>query len=189
MRKINRIHENFIDNHLLDFVEYTMPFYRKLNMTPNQITFISLIFALIGSYFYCVNKFYLSIFCFAMSYYLDCVDGHYARKYNMTSKFGDYFDHYSDILKILVLLYCMYQKDKKMAIINSIILGVLLVLMTVHFGCQQKIKEEKHEDEPFMNISKQFCPDPNWIHKTKHFGSGTFYLIVLMMILYTKFKS
>jgi phosphatidylglycerophosphate synthase len=124
-----------------------------------------------------------------MSYYLDCVDGHYARKYNMTSKFGDYFDHYSDILKILLLLYCMYQKDKKMAMINSIILGVLLVLMTVHFGCQQKIKEEKHEDEPFMNISKQFCPDPNWIHKTKHFGSGTFYLIVLMMILYTKFKS
>jgi hypothetical protein len=36
----------------------------------------------------------------------------------------------------------MYQKDKKMAFINSIILGVLLVLMTVHFGCQQKIKEE-----------------------------------------------
>lgn len=53
-------------------------------MTPNQITFLSLVFALIGSYFYCKNNFYLSIICFIVSYYLDCVDGHYARKYNMT---------------------------------------------------------------------------------------------------------
>ena len=42
MRKINRIHENFIDNHLLDFVEYTMPFYRKLNMTQTALMDIML---------------------------------------------------------------------------------------------------------------------------------------------------
>lgn len=190
MRKIHRDYENFIDNQLLDFVEFTMPFYKKLNMTPNQITFLSLVFALIGSYFYCRNNFYLSIICFIVSYYLDCVDGHYARKYNMTTKFGDYFDHYSDILKILILLYCMYQKDKKMALVNTGILGVLLILMTIHFGCQQKIKnqDEKHQ-EPFMNMSKNFCPNPEWIKTTKHFGSGTFYLVVIMMILYTKYMS
>ena len=36
---------------------------------------------------------------------MDCLDGFYARKYNMTSQFGDYLDHLSDVFKTTCLFY------------------------------------------------------------------------------------
>jgi len=43
------------------------------------------------------NQFALSAFSYLISYMFDCWDGYYARKYNMESKFGDYYDHVSDM--------------------------------------------------------------------------------------------
>jgi phosphatidylglycerophosphate synthase len=42
-------------------------------------------------------------------YFLDCVDGNLARKYNQTSVFGAYFDHLSDLtVHTLLIVYVMY---------------------------------------------------------------------------------
>ena len=68
-----------------------------------MLTSLSLIITLIGIYLL-NNQYYISssILIF-IGYYFDCADGLLARKYNMTSKFGDYYDHIRDHIKIILL--------------------------------------------------------------------------------------
>jgi hypothetical protein len=50
MRKIPREYENPIDSVLLDWCEQIVPFFHKNNMTPNDLTTISLLFGLLSAY-------------------------------------------------------------------------------------------------------------------------------------------
>ena len=43
-------------------------------------------------------------------YFMDCLDGHFARKYNMVTVFGDYFDHFVDILSLSLLYLILVSK-------------------------------------------------------------------------------
>ena len=58
----------------------------------------------------------ISAILYLTRYIFDCIDGFYARKYNMTTVFGDWYDHISDILINLIYIY-----DIIYLIINSII--------------------------------------------------------------------
>ena len=78
------------------------------HFTPNIITLISLIVSLIGVYYIQLKYYKLGALLFFVGYFFDCADGIFARKYNMTTKFGDYFDHISDIVK-MILLYSVIQ--------------------------------------------------------------------------------
>ena len=65
MRKIIREIENPIDNIFIDLAESTAPFYKSLNMTPNQLTTFNLLFGLTASYL-----FYKEYRCMAVIFYL-----------------------------------------------------------------------------------------------------------------------
>ena len=34
-----------------------------------------------------------------VGYFFDCMDGHFARKYNMVTEFGDMYDYITDLSK------------------------------------------------------------------------------------------
>ena len=187
---VNKISSNFdnpFDNFLYKIVDTQLDFYYKLYLTPNSITTISLIFGILASYYFYKNEYNLAGLLFIIAYYFDCADGKMARKYKMTSKFGDIYDHYSDYFKFGLLFVIMYMKSKekcKKIIIPTIILVLLLMIF---FECQEKIYD-KNESTSVLNlnlINKSNCT--KYISVLKYFGTGTFILYVTGLIVFWKY--
>ena len=111
MRKIKCESENPLDNILLNICEYMCPYAYKYKFTPNILTTISIIFSMICALLLLYSQYYIAAFMYLISYYFDCMDGHYARKYKMITKFGDYYDHIADVIKIILILYILYHID------------------------------------------------------------------------------
>jgi len=188
MRKLPKIYENMFDNLLLDLAENTTEIFKKLSFSPNDITTLSNISCLISVYFIFKRKFICSCIFFMLAYFFDCLDGHYARKYKMVSKFGDLYDHVSDIFKFSLILYSLYSiNDKTFFKILPVII-ILLILSFTHLGCQE-IYYNKNESHS-LNITKSFCNciNTNGIEKTilftKYFGTGTLFLFMTLIICF-----
>jgi phosphatidylglycerophosphate synthase len=182
MRKINNIYENPLDDKLLQIVESTDNIYYKLDITPNHLTTVSLIFGCVSAYLFFLDCRILSLIFFLIAYYYDCMDGHFARKYNIVTNFGDFYDHFSDIFKVGLLLYFMHLKNKDKFYTILPIIIILFTLLTIHFTCQEKINNLNH-NQPFLNGLKYICIDKEWIHYTKYFGSGTFMTVLSFIII------
>ena len=123
---------------------------------------------------------------FIIAYYFDCADGKMARKYKMTSKFGDMYDHYSDYFKFGLLFVLMYLKSKekcKKILLPTVIMAVLVMIF---YECQEKIydKYESTSVLSFNIINKSNCT--KYINTLKYFGTGTFILYVTALILFWK---
>lgn len=187
MRKIPCKYENPIDNILISICEYTCPFAYKLGLTPNILTTISILFCGICIVFLCKLYYLTAALFFFISYYFDCMDGHFARKYNQTTKFGDYYDHFADITKISSVLYTLFT-------INSIYfwkyipyIGILFTLSGIHIGCQE-IYYNKPES-PSLSILQNMCPinkNSYIMQFTRFFGVGTAMMGIIIMILLFK---
>lgn len=191
MRKIPPQYENPIDNLILHIADIIQPVFYKLGFVPNTLTTFSLVFWLCGLYFFINDKkyyTYYAVFFMSLSYFFDCFDGHFARSYNMVTKFGDYYDHFSDLFKFISLIYVIYVKyTSKFFIIMAFILFWLL-LMCVHMGCQ-----ELYYGSPVdtLFLLKYFCiANKNNVKDimniTRYFGCGTWQLIVFLCVIYLK---
>lgn len=186
MRKIERFYENPIDNVNIDIVDILCPFFKKLNLTPNDITTLSLITGFLS--LYCLYKDYILSFCilYYISYIFDCMDGHYARKYNMVSKFGDMYDHIKDIsvtITLLVLLYSRYKDQINITVILILVLAT--ICMFSHLGCQENVYSKRESKS--LNILKNMCPNPKNIIYSRFVGCGTFIFIVILIVLYLEY--
>lgn len=188
MRKIPPELENPLDNLSISLADALCPLFKKLHFTPNGITFLSLIFGLISLWaLWNYNMVVFSI-TYYISYFFDCMDGHYARKYSMQSKFGDMFDHGKDILVnlsligILMYRYKTEQKIKWQVITMSVIISCLMV---AHLGCQERIYQS--DESPSLSFSQKLCvgDDPSsTIRVTRYFGCGTWAVFVIILVLY-----
>lgn len=188
VNKIPSTYENPFDIILLKFIDTHLHFYRKLNITPNMITTIGIIFGIISAYNIFKGNFKTSAFLFLIAYYFDCVDGKLARKYNMVTKFGDYYDHFGDIFKIIIILYALYKVNKdKFNNIKYLIYSLLLLCM-LHLGYQEVIYslDESSTLLLFKNIAQIDKNPENTIKFTRFFGCGTFIIIMCIIILFWK---
>ena len=189
MRKIPPEYENCIDHQLISFADTLCPLFKKLNFTANGITTLSLIFGLLSIYYLYKDQIYVFGILYFISYFFDCMDGHFARKYDQVTKFGDYYDHFKDILIFLLIVGTLYYKNKNCKtniIILSCILGIAFILFNIHMGCQEKIYDS--EESPTLHFQKQLCPgDPyKTIQFTNWFGSGTFVLLFIVIVMYVE---
>lgn len=191
MRKIPKEYENPLDNLFIGISDKITPYAYSIGMNPNMITTLSNIACIITILLLLNANYYLAAFFLLITYYFDCMDGHMARKYNMVTVFGDYYDHISDGLKIFGILFTLYyiNKDKFFKILPIIIL--LFILMSAHLGCQEILynSNESHTLAP----TKMLCPVPinsndelikNTLTSTKYFGCGTFYIGLALIIIY-----
>ena len=84
----------------------------SLPLTPNQYTYLSGIFALIGLYFMIQENIIYAIIFFLIAGGLDFVDGAVARAKNMSSKVGAYldtvFDRYVEAILLFGLLFLSF---------------------------------------------------------------------------------
>jgi len=86
---------------LLPFVSKSDFLYTKLKLTPNAITIFNAYFvtSVLFYYWYKNYYFYAGVLLFLRNI-LDGCDGYIARKYNLTSKEGEIYDHCSDSITI-----------------------------------------------------------------------------------------
>jgi len=65
-----------------------------IGLSPNQVTFFSLILAIITGYLFITGQFVLGSFIFMFSRIMDFVDGQTARLTGKQSKYGGFFDNF-----------------------------------------------------------------------------------------------
>lgn len=183
MRKLPQKYEDIIDNIIYKLVPTMSNILDPL--TPNTITFISLIFGLIS-----VNKiyndyYYQAILFYMLSYLFDCIDGYHARRKKLVSKFGDYFDHISDILIFVLMAWVILKKignDRNIYLIISLTI-INIMLMSVHFTLQECYYGK--ESSKFLNIMNLKIKNPEkYLIYSRYFGSGCFNIYIIMIILY-----
>jgi len=187
-RKVHQEYDNPIDHFLLHFVDIVNPLCYKINFTPNILTTISGIFGLLSVYsIYNGYMIYGGIFIL-ISYFFDCCDGNFARRYDMVTKFGDYYDHVKDNL-VMILLFVAFIKQNKINI-NKIkyivvIVWILLFIMSfVFFGCQEKIYNTPEHSETLKILTCTCYGDPKeTILIVRWIGSGTIYLLVAITLI------
>ncbi len=113
VNKIPYKYECPLDICLLRFIDTHLNAYKKLNFTPNMITTIGIIFGFLSMQNIFEGNYKLAALLILIAYYFDCVDGKLARKYNMQTNFGDYYDHFGDIFKIVIVIYALYNTNKE----------------------------------------------------------------------------
>ena len=66
-------------------------------VTPNQLSFISLMFGLICAYCFIEGGFILGAIFYLLRYLFDAIDGMVGRLKEITSKFGAFLDNYTGL--------------------------------------------------------------------------------------------
>jgi phosphatidylglycerophosphate synthase len=193
MRKIPERFENPIDNVLISHIDSIKSHFFKLGFTPNILTTLSIFCNLVAMYFFVNNQEYSTVYSvifFILSYYLDCFDGHFARSYNMVTRFGDYYDHISDWFKIMLFIWLIYTHFKPYFYVSFIFVFIFTVLSTIHISCQEYYYG-KHVDT--LYLLKYICPINYFnvtinecLNITKYVGCGTYMLIAIIIIIYLK---
>jgi phosphatidylglycerophosphate synthase len=148
--------DNPIDNILYRLSDAANPLFYKLRLTPNMITTLSMLFTILATLAILSNCPLLFVILYLVSYFFDVADGSYARRYKMTSKFGDLYDHIKDIIGFCLICYVLFIRYRK-----SITIGPLVIIVTfttlfmTHMGCEQKYL---NDNDSSLNLSKYFCP-------------------------------
>ena len=173
--KIKAEHENFIDNFLLTICDKISDSLHKINMTPNIVTTIGFISALLSYYFLYYYKIQYFAPLYILAYFCDCLDGFMARKYKQTSQFGDYYDHFTDITQIVMYVYILYKryeifKHPKIILLSSI----MFILLMITQGCQEKLMKKENTSKILSSYQFLcFAKLKERIGFLKFFGAGT----------------
>jgi len=187
--KIAPEYRNPVDSALYIIIRAINPTFWKLGITPNMITTLSLVFSLAGVWlFYKQKMLTLAAILFYIGYFFDCQDGYMARKYNLVTKFGDYYDHISDILKLIALVVAMFllRKNNTHFLKYFSFIVFLTVLVTIDVGCEERIYN-KSEESDTLKLTQKLCYDKSMIKWARFFGPGTLILILgVIMLVYRK---
>lgn len=191
MHKLSSENEGPIDNVFAWLVERTAPFFKATGHTPNIITTYSLVLGLFAAY----NLFRGNMIVFAvtsvLSYFMDCADGYVARKYKMTSKFGDVYDHGSDTVINIATATAFYMRYagrivwRPLTIAVMVVFAIVVALMLAHLGCQQRIHnpDDRKIDES-LDLLRIACPNAEMIDWTRYFSCGTAKMALVATVLY-----
>jgi hypothetical protein len=187
VNKLSDQYENIFDIYIYKFIDLHLHIYYQLGLTPNMVTTLSLLSGISSAFMIHKKNYKIAGLLFFLGYYFDCVDGKLARKYNMTSKFGDYYDHIADIIKFVLVMYALYKDNNNKFKTFGVVIILLVIMCFYHLGCQEGVYNGNSikSESPSLDILK-----PNKesslinIHKTKYFGCGTFYLILSLIIFF-----
>lgn len=186
-KKIPEELDDPIDNLLYKLCDKLSPYFKDTKHTPNLITTYSLITGLISCYALYKNNITLFILFFLISYFFDCFDGFFARKYKMTSKFGDYYDHIKDAFVYIVLLFILFYKYRLVITpINIMIMVILFILFTSHMGCQQSYYKDNNKDVEgeTIDLYQKMCRNKEDLKYTRFFGPGMLTIFSTLMITF-----
>ena len=196
MSKLPRELENPIDRFFLNISDKLLPIFRRNGFTPNGLTTLSMITGVLA-----VNNIYNGNYICAISmiwvsYLFDCMDGMFARKYNMVSKFGDYYDHIKDIVVAIMLLIVLMSKYSLHGKINLFILAILISGVTMIYVCNYeryyRLLTGKMETASLDFLSTR-CIQYNSLddirgelYKYRYIGFSIAYVIMTIQLIFLK---
>jgi phosphatidylglycerophosphate synthase len=190
-KKLPEKYDDPIDLFYADICDIIMPYFKSAGFTPNMITTISFIFGLISCYLYYIQNYVLASISYIISYFFDVMDGIFARKYNMKSKFGSYYDLYSDFIVLFILIYLVLTNKNfiKLKYINIKILFIIFlfiysIVSLYHFTCQESYVRStaKHNSSEALQNRILTCMDHKHMRITRFFGPGINSCIIPLFI-------
>jgi len=187
MKKLPTEYENPVDNGIYLGVEWVAPAFYTLGFTPNMVTTIANVFniACIYSIF---NKHYVwgAVFYF-VGYFFDCLDGYLARRYDMVTPYGDWYDHISDTLKFIGVCFALYKMNRFQFLLSTPLILITLLCTCVFFSLQEKLYDNSGQSASLEILSK-LCfaktSDEAKEHMKyiRYLGCGTFTIIMMLII-------
>ena len=187
MNKLPPEMENPMDNFLLKCSARLLPGLKATGHTPNIITTYSFLAGLGAVYALWCGDLIGYCILIVFSYFCDCVDGQFARRYKMVTEFGDHYDHITDVLVIFltVVVLCVRRgRERPLEIATGLV--VLSAMVIVCMGCQQRYTMQQNPDRPRETIDQFqcFCRGENWIYTTRFVGTGTVLFLTLGFVAF-----
>ena len=184
--KLDGCDEGILDDMIRIPAVATADLAESKGITPNQITVFRTLLGIASLYFLWKGNFPMWIVLYHINYFLDCVDGIQARKYNKITKLGDILDHTSDAFVFLGAMYIIVCKYK---LFSNIPLTALTITILFLFSIQIARQQEKCKDDPTMHgvldnvkgIAK--IPIPNFITKNVSAATVSLWVSVLPLFL------
>lgn len=200
LRKVPNELNDGLDNLFYEVSDRLSEHLRKIKgMSPNVITTMGMLFGILGLVMLYHNKITYSIIFLWLYYFSDCLDGLYARKYNMETKFGDYYDHFRDLSIGILYVYFVYKKIKSKNLKSMFLFTIILlsILASVYLGCQERVGElypeyrnvSPVESSPSLSyINKYFCTsDPvKTLRYMKYFSPSTMIIFISITMIFLK---
>lgn len=195
--KLPKQYENPVDYVFEDISYQFGPILYKMNFTPNIITTFALITGIITIHQLYNNYFITAAIFHILTYFFDCLDGNFARRYNMETKIGDIYDHTRDTLYSIAIIYILYKKNnhtRRNTVIIYSIFAVLSIMTIIQFGCTEKYIKQTRKDllgSDTLSIFSRFCYDkPYKLFQTlRFFSSGTLIIAVTIFIISLHFTT
>ena len=108
-----------------------------MGVTPNILTTFGLVTSILSIYYLNKNKYQQVIVFIILRCYFDYADGLLARKHKLTSKFGDLYDHFVDLVFSVGIIILILLKSKNKFLHLPIII-IFYILFMINMGCLEK---------------------------------------------------
>ena len=171
----------YIDGIYSNIVLWTVPFWHTIKFTPNMLTTLGLLCSILFIYFLWKRNLVLSLLFLFLRQYFDYADGLMARKYNQTSKFGDFYDHLSDTLFFCIpfLILLLFTK-KRVLYLCLVIPAMLLAIMGL--GCTEKSYHDQTStnESPTLLFTENLCFNKEVL---KIFDTSFMYIVIALVVI------
>ena len=179
-----------LDNIIYNHIDKQLPWYKKHGFSPNGLTTLSLAAGLFAVHLVLTGHYEIGAFFWFVAYYYDCADGKLARRYQMTSAFGDLYDHGADAVKHIFMIGVLCTKLKKFKGL-AILVGLLItILLASQMGCQETYALSLADAPPKHSLCLKmyqslvvFDDCKTQMKYTRYFGpvTGTIYIMFLIL--------
>jgi len=166
---------------------------KKINTQPNNITTVGLLATLFGIYFLFEGSIVCCIFFSLIGQLCDSADGYYAKKYNMETTLGHYYDHIVDGIKLLGLLYAIHLRfGSKIKDIHINLLLLICFFSNINLAVKIRLKKINNQDyntslEPWNKLGSLFGNEDNLIlisNISRFFDETSIILYILFFVFY-----
>jgi phosphatidylglycerophosphate synthase len=131
--------ENQLDVLCTYSCDQVLPHLYEMGVTPNDLTTAGLVLGLGAAYAVHAHADPLvPALAYLGSYWFDCADGMMARRYQMSSEFGDYYDHASDAIRHIALAYVVW-RHLDLKPVHWVVTVALAVGACAHLGCMEVV--------------------------------------------------
>lgn len=172
---------NIVDYVFTKIGDKLNPTFYKLGFTPNFITLCSFGFGLLSSFFFYKDYRTIAGMLFILNYFFDCLDGNYARKYKMVSKFGDLLDHITDMIVFTIILFIMYKKNSELFIYLIPIFAFISFMTIIDIGCREKVI---NNNSSILNFTKVYCVNNTLNSISSYLSCGFMNILIMLIILF-----
>ena len=168
-----------IDKNLTKLFLPTIDLWYCIGVTPNILTTFGLVTSILSIYYFNKNKYQQVIVFIILRCYFDYADGLLARKHKLTSKFGDLYDHFVDLVFSVGMLTLISLKSKN-KFLHLPILLIFVILFLMHMGCLEKEYNKVNDQKTFISYYKYLSIYPELM---RYFDNGVLYIVLILIIV------